>query len=549
MAERSRIRVGSSARRATAAASWCACSSAIRWCESSGCRRAADRDEPIGGEPSAPGRHGPADRRRAARPTSTPSSWPCPTARRRRWCPDLARRGLTVIDLGPDFRLRDPADYPRWYGFEHPRAGPAGEGGLRPARAAPRRARGSCATPTSRIVGSPGCYSTAAILALAPLARAGLIDDVVVDAKSGVSGAGREAKPDMQFSEVNESVKAYGVGGHRHVAEIEQELGVLARRPDRAGRLPAPPDPDDARHPGRVPRPPDAAGRRRPSSTRCTPRRTPASGSSRSSLRRRRPSTSPAATAFRVYVRWRRADRPRARASASSTTWSRAPPARRSRRSTSCSGCPRTAGSSSCRWRRDRCDFGPLPSPICRDVEEAPRDAGRVPAGRRRAPGSRRRAGPTSACSWRRRPGRGGGDVHHEPAAGGAGSAEPAQPRRERRARRRGDRVDQRLRQRGDGRRRRARPGRPGRRPRAARRRRRRRRPGDVDGADRHAAAGRAAARAARAAGRDGLAADDEALAALAEQICTTDTRAKAATVRAWRPVDRSTRHRQGRRA
>ena len=78
------------------------------------------------------------------------------------------------------------------------------------------------------IVGSPGCYPTATLLALAPLARAGLIEDLVVDAKSGVSGAGREAKADLMFGEVNESVKAYGLGGHRHVAEIEQELAQVA---------------------------------------------------------------------------------------------------------------------------------------------------------------------------------------------------------------------------------------------------------------------------------------------------------------------------------
>ncbi len=79
-----------------------------------------------------------------------------------------------------------------------------------------------------RSSGAPGCYPTATILALAPLARAGLIGDLVVDAKSGVSGAGREAKADLMFGEVNESVKAYGLGGHRHVAEIEQELAFLA---------------------------------------------------------------------------------------------------------------------------------------------------------------------------------------------------------------------------------------------------------------------------------------------------------------------------------
>src|SRR5439155_5603299 len=140
--------------------------------------------------------------------------------------PGLVDRGVAVIDLGPDFRLRDPADYPRWYGFEHPRPDllPAAVYGLPELHRDELRALGSSGV---RIVASPGCYATTAIVALAPLARAGLIADVVVDAKSGVSGAGREARPDLMFGEVNESVKAYGIGGHRHVAEIEQELGAL----------------------------------------------------------------------------------------------------------------------------------------------------------------------------------------------------------------------------------------------------------------------------------------------------------------------------------
>jgi N-acetyl-gamma-glutamyl-phosphate reductase len=141
--------------------------------------------------------------------------------------PDLLERGLAVIDLGPDFRLKDPADYPRWYGFDHPAPDLLAKAvyGLPELHRADLQA---AAESTVRLVASPGCYSTSAILSLAPLARAGLIDDVVVDAKSGVSGAGRDAKADMMFAEVNESVKAYGVGGHRHVAEIEQELGLLA---------------------------------------------------------------------------------------------------------------------------------------------------------------------------------------------------------------------------------------------------------------------------------------------------------------------------------
>ncbi len=148
--------------------------------------------------------------------------------------PELTANGAAIIDLGPDFRLRDAADYPRWYGFEHPRpdllAGAvyglpelhrAGLDALRDERVA--------------IVGAPGCYPTATLLALAPLARAGLIGDLVVDAKSGVSGAGREPKQDLMFGEVNESVKAYGVGGHRHVAEMEQELAALGGTPQDAG--------------------------------------------------------------------------------------------------------------------------------------------------------------------------------------------------------------------------------------------------------------------------------------------------------------------------
>jgi N-acetyl-gamma-glutamyl-phosphate reductase len=143
--------------------------------------------------------------------------------------PDLVASGTSVIDLGPDFRLRDPADYPRWYGFEHPRPDllDIAVYGL------PELHRDELVALVDApvaIVGSPGCYPTATLLALAPLARAGLIGDLVVDAKSGVSGAGRDPKPEMMFGEVNESVKAYGLGGHRHVAEIEQELAVVAGR-------------------------------------------------------------------------------------------------------------------------------------------------------------------------------------------------------------------------------------------------------------------------------------------------------------------------------
>jgi N-acetyl-gamma-glutamyl-phosphate reductase len=143
--------------------------------------------------------------------------------------PELAANGTTIIDLGPDFRLRNPADYPAWYHFDHPSKDLLAQAvyGLPELHRDELRALGNAQI---AIVGAPGCYPTATILALAPLARAGLIGDLVVDAKSGVSGAGRDPKPHLHFGEVNESVSAYGLGGHRHVAEIEQELAVVAAR-------------------------------------------------------------------------------------------------------------------------------------------------------------------------------------------------------------------------------------------------------------------------------------------------------------------------------
>lgn len=147
--------------------------------------------------------------------------------------PDLVAGGAAIIDLGSDFRLRDPSDYPRWYGFEHP----APELLAAAVYGLPELHRSELAalrTAERAVVASPGCYPTATLLALAPLARAGLIGDLVVDAKSGVSGAGREPRPDLTYAEVNESVRAYGVTGHRHVAEIEQELWRLAPGGDRS---------------------------------------------------------------------------------------------------------------------------------------------------------------------------------------------------------------------------------------------------------------------------------------------------------------------------
>lgn len=130
----------------------------------------------------------------------------------------LLAAGTRVIDISADFRLRDPAVHARWYG-EHP---------------APELLResvyglpelGRDAIRGARLVANPGCYPTGALLGLAPLARAGLVrSSVIVDAKSGTTGAGRSAKVEQLFAEVNENFRPYAVGTHRHQPEIEQEL-------------------------------------------------------------------------------------------------------------------------------------------------------------------------------------------------------------------------------------------------------------------------------------------------------------------------------------
>jgi N-acetyl-gamma-glutamyl-phosphate reductase len=148
---------------------------------------------------------------------------------------EIVARGSALIDIGPDFRLHDPADYPRWYKLQHPAPELLAQAvyGLPELHREEMRA---AAQRSVTILGMPGCYPTATILALAPLARAGLIGDLVVDAKSGVSGAGREARQDLLFSEINESVKAYGMFTHRHTAEMEQELQEQGARGPMASR-------------------------------------------------------------------------------------------------------------------------------------------------------------------------------------------------------------------------------------------------------------------------------------------------------------------------
>lgn len=131
---------------------------------------------------------------------------------------------VKVIDMSADFRLRDPATYTEWYGIEHGAPELQGEavyGLSEHYRDAIREAR---------IVACPGCYPTGALLALLPLAGAGLIDpaDIVIDAKSGVSGAGRGLRETTLFCEAGEGLSPYSVGAHRHMAEMEQEIGLAA---------------------------------------------------------------------------------------------------------------------------------------------------------------------------------------------------------------------------------------------------------------------------------------------------------------------------------
>ncbi len=132
--------------------------------------------------------------------------------------PTLVERGVRVIDLSGAFRLRDAALREKWY--------PATKlGSLKPVYGLTERNYAEIAG--SRLLTNPGCYPTAALLALEPLAEAGLLaGDIVIDAKSGISGAGKKPNDRTHFSENHGSVSAYGVFGHRHQPEIEQELGA-----------------------------------------------------------------------------------------------------------------------------------------------------------------------------------------------------------------------------------------------------------------------------------------------------------------------------------
>jgi len=136
--------------------------------------------------------------------------------------PSLLKQGIRVVDASADFRLKNTGEYPKWYGFTHPSPKLLKEAvfGL------PELHHDEIAS--ASLVANPGCYSTGAILALAPIVKEGLIQpDIVVDSKSGVSGTGRTLSLTTHYSEVNEDICAYSLEGHRHLPEIEQELKAL----------------------------------------------------------------------------------------------------------------------------------------------------------------------------------------------------------------------------------------------------------------------------------------------------------------------------------
>lgn len=137
---------------------------------------------------------------------------------------EVARRGKKLVDLGADFRLRDYEQYEAWYRVEHTARELLGQAvyGL------PELHRDQIKK--AAIVANPGCYPTGAILGLAPLLAQGLVDPatLIIDSKSGVSGAGRGVSLATHYCEVNENIRAYNIGLHRHTPEIEQELSAVS---------------------------------------------------------------------------------------------------------------------------------------------------------------------------------------------------------------------------------------------------------------------------------------------------------------------------------
>ena len=134
----------------------------------------------------------------------------------------LVEQGIKVVDISADFRLKDAGKYPEWYDFVHP----APELLQTAVYGLPEFHRLEIAK--AGLVANPGCYPTGALLALAPVVKEGLVyPDIVIDSKSGVSGAGRSLSLSTHYAEASDNVRAYAVGGHRHLPEIIQELESL----------------------------------------------------------------------------------------------------------------------------------------------------------------------------------------------------------------------------------------------------------------------------------------------------------------------------------
>ena len=150
------------------------------------------------------------------------------TATPQGFCASVVNEGMLdntkIIDLSADFRIKDVPTYEKWYGIEH-----------KSPQFIEEAAYGLCevnreAVKNARLVANPGCYPTCSFLSIYPLAKEGMIDmnTLIIDAKSGTSGAGRGAKVGNLYCEVNENIKAYGVAGHRHTPEIEVQLGLAS---------------------------------------------------------------------------------------------------------------------------------------------------------------------------------------------------------------------------------------------------------------------------------------------------------------------------------
>src|SRR3984893_12414910 len=141
---------------------------------------------------------------------------------------DLLERmpAMKIVDLSADFRIADPAAYARWYGHPHAAVEPQKRAVYGLTEVYRDKIK------PAQLVANPGCYTSCAELALIPLLRGKAIDpdEIVIDAKSGMTGAGRAAKEEMLFSEVSEGFHAYGVGHHRHMAELDQEFSLAAGR-------------------------------------------------------------------------------------------------------------------------------------------------------------------------------------------------------------------------------------------------------------------------------------------------------------------------------